>query len=326
MSRSDTLRHLDPITRRFVEEVTAPNVKPIYEQAISDARSGFANAQAKRATTPSADVEEHLIEVGPKGSVAIRIVRQQGCHKTLPVVMFFHGGGWVLGDRQTHDRLVREIADGAHAAVVFVEFDRAPESRYPVAVEEAYAATKYIAGHGRAYNLDPSRLAVAGDSAGGNLAAAVCLLARERGGPQIDYQVLFYPVTDAGFDTPSYQEFSTAYLLTAEVSRWFWQQYLPDEAARRQPTASPLRSSLGQLRGLPAALVITAEFDILRDEGEAYAHKLTEAGVPVTAIRVLGTIHDFVTLNALSDAPPARAALLVANQCLRNAFSKWPES
>jgi acetyl esterase len=309
-----------------LEEVTAPNVKPVYEQAVSEARAGFVKAQTRRGPAPSSDGEDHLIEVGPKGRVAIRIVRQQGCNKTLPVVMFFHGGGWVLGDRQTHDRLVREIAHGAHAAVVFVEFHRAPESQYPVAVEEAYAATKYIAEHGRAYNLDPSRLAVAGDSAGGNLAAAVCLLAKERGGPKVDYQVLFYPVTDAGFDTPSYQEFSTGYFLTAEESKWFWQQYLPEEAARRQPTASPLRSSLEQLSGLPPALVITAEFDILRDEGEAYAHKLTEAGVPVTAIRVLGAIHDFVTQNAMSETPPARAAMLLANECLRNAFSKWPES
>jgi acetyl esterase len=313
--------YLDPITRRFIEGITGPNAKAVYEGSVAEARADFMRDQAMRETGPSADVEEHVIEAGQKGRVAFRIIRERGCDLPLPVVMFFHGGGWVLGDGETHYRLARDVAVGAHAAVVLVDYARAPEAQFPVAVEEAYAATKYIAEHGAAYNLDPSRLAIAGDSAGGNLAAVVCLLAKERGGPKIDYQVLFYPVTDATFDTTSYGEFAAGYFLTADESKWFWRQYLPDEAARRDPKASPIRASIEQLRGLPPALIITSEFDVLRDQGEAYAHKLTEAGVDVAAVRVLGAIHSFVTQNAVANAPPARAAMTIANASLRNAFS-----
>ena len=231
-------------------------------------------------------------------------------------------GAWVLGDKDTHDRLVREIANGANAAVVFVDFTRSPEAKYPVAIEEAYAVTRYMAEHGKTFNLDSSRLAVAGDSVGGNMAAAVTHLAKERRAPNITFQTLFYPVTDANFDTPSYHQFATGHWLTREAMKWFWNHYLPDEAATEQPTASPLQASLEQLRGLPPALVITGEFDVLRDEDEAYAHKLTEAGVHVTAVRYLGTIHDFVMLNAITNTPAARSAIALANDSLQRAFAK----
>lgn len=240
--------------------------------------------------------------------------------------MYFHGGGWVLGDRETHDRLVREIANGAIAAVVFVDFTRSPEAKYPVAIEEAYAATKYVAENGRSLNLDSSRLAVAGDSVGGNMAAVVTLLAKERGGPKIGFQLLFYPVADANFDTPSYHEFATGHFLTREAMKWFWRHYLPDDAAGKRLTASPLQASVQQLTGLPPALVITGEFDVLRDEGEAYAHKLNEAGVHVTAVRCLGTIHDFVMLNAIAGTPAARSAIALAADNLQRAFAQKTSS
>jgi acetyl esterase len=242
--------------------------------------------------------------------------------ETLPIVMYFHGGGWVLGDKATHDRLIRKIANGVEAAVVFVNFTPSPEAHYPVALEEAYAATLWIEENGSALNLDVSHIAVAGDSAGGNLAAALALIAKERGTPHIGYQALFYPVTDSRFDTASYHQFADGYYLTREAMQWFWDQYAPDFGVRDEPTASPLRASVDQLRGLPPALIITGEFDVLRDEGEAYVHKLLDAGVEVTALRCLGTVHDFVMLNALSETPAARAALSQANYSLRRAFGK----
>jgi acetyl esterase len=236
--------------------------------------------------------------------------------------VYFHGGGWVLGGKDTHDRLVREIANGANAAVVFVNFTPSPEAKYPIPIEEAYAATKYIAENGKNFNLDTSRLAVVGDSVGGNMAAAVILMAKERAGPRIDYQVLFYPVTDANFDTPSYQQFAKDIWLTREAMKWFWNNYLPDKEMRKQPTASPLQASIDQLKGQPPALIITDENDVLRDEGEAYAHKLIQAGVDVTAVRYMGTIHDFVMLNTLAGTPATCSAIGLANEHLRNIFAK----
>ena len=268
-----------------------------------------------------ADIEDLNISGGPNGNVSIRIVRPKGIDDILPVVMYFHGGGWVLGDKNTHDRLIREITNGSNAAVVFVNYTPSPEAKYPVAIEEAYAATKYIAENGNKHNLDPSRLVAAGDSVGGNMAAVVAMMAKDRGGPDIIFQLLFYPVTDANFDTASYQEFATDHWLSIDAMKWYWDNYLPDKEKRKEPTASPLQASLNQLKDLPPAMVINGEFDILRDEGQAYAHKLIEAGVRVTAVRYLGTIHDFVMLNPITETPATRAAIKQANEMLRNVFN-----
>ena len=268
-----------------------------------------------------ADIEDLNISGGPNGNVSIRIVRPKGIDDILPVVMYFHGGGWVLGDKNTHDRLIREITNGSNAAVVFVNYTPSPEAKYPVAIEEAYAATKYIAENGNKHNLDPSRLVAAGDSVGGNMATVVAMLAKDRGGPDIIFQLLFYPVTDANFDTASYQEFATDHWLSIDAMKWYWDNYLPDKEKRKEPTASPLQASLNQLKDLPPAMVINGEFDILRDEGQAYAHKLIEAGVRVTAVRYLGTIHDFVMLNPITETPATRAAIKQANEMLRNVFN-----
>lgn len=313
---------LEPETRSFLEKVNKQGGTPIYQLSPKDARKVLSDLQAAQVAKLPADINDLDIPVGPEGRVSVRIIRPKGNKEILPVVMYFHGGGWVLGGKDTHDRLVREIANGANAAVVFVNFTPSPEAKYPTPVEEAYAATKYVSENGEKLNLDSSRLAVAGDSVGGNMAAAVLLLAKERGGPKIDYQVLFYPVTDANFDTQSYQQYSTSIWLTREAMKWFWENYLPDEEARKQPTASPLQASLDQLRGQPPALIITDENDVLRDEGEAYAHKLIQAGVNVTAVRYLGTIHDFVMLNPLAGTPATCSAIGLANESLRAAFAK----
>ncbi|HWK43598.1 MAG TPA: alpha/beta hydrolase [Stellaceae bacterium] len=313
---------VEPATQGFLDALAAGGGPPIYTLSPADARNVLAGAQAGKGTKLPADIKDMTIPAGPTGQIRLRIVRPAGISGALPVVLYFHGGGWVLGDKNTHDRLIRELARGARAAIVFVDYDRSPEAQYPVPIEEAYAATKYVADHAAQFGVDPSRLAVAGDSVGGNMAAAVTLMAKDRAGPAIRFQVLFYPVTDARFDNGSYTTFEKGPWLTKPAMQWFWNAYLPDEAKRKEPTASPLRASLDQLRGLPAALVITDENDVLRDEGEAYAAKLAQAGVRVTQTRYLGTIHDFVMLNALAETPATRAAITQANTMLRAAVAK----
>ena len=265
--------------------------------------------QSGEIAKPHVDEQWITIAGGPTGEVKVRIVKPRGASRTLPVVLYIHGAGWVFGDAHTHDRLVRELAVGTDAAVVFPEYDRSPEVRYPVAIEQSYAVAQWVVDNGAAKGLDATRLAVAGDSVGGNMAAALTLMAKDRSGPKLAAQVLFYPVTDANLDTPSYEQFAEGYYLRRDAMPWFWDQYTTDEAQRNEITASPLRATGGQLAGLPPALVITAEADVLRDEGEAYANKLRDAGVPVTAVRYQGIIHDFVMLNALRETHAADAAI-----------------
>ncbi|MFF2571439.1 alpha/beta hydrolase [Streptomyces sp. NPDC058084] len=253
-----------------------------------------------------------MLPVGPTGRVRVQVVRPAGTVGDSPVVLFLHGLGWALGDADTYRRVVRAFALGADAAVVFVDYERAPQARYPIAVEQCYAVARWICERGGEIGLDGSRMAAVGASAGGNLVAALTLLAKERGGVRLLQQVLLCPVTDAGFDSPSYQEFAHGYLLDRETMRWFWDQYLPDVGQRSQATASPLRATLEQLTGLPPALVVTGEADVVRDEGEAYAGKLRSAGVPVVSLRYHGTIHGFMVLDQLRETASARAALIQA--------------
>src|SRR5215471_875142 len=236
---------LEPVTQQFVDSLAG--APPIYALSPSDARSVLVRAQSAPVGKPSARIEDLTLPAGPTGSVAVRIFRPASAAGLLPVVVYFHGGGWILGDRDTHDRLVREIAVGVQAAVVFVDYSRAPEARYPVAIEQAYAATRYVADNAAELRVDPLRLAVAGDSVGGNMAAAVTLMAKQRRGPKMAFQVLFYPVTDSGFDTRSYTRFADGPWLTKRAMQWFWDAYLPDPTARKQPTATPLNASLDQL-------------------------------------------------------------------------------
>lgn len=311
---------VDPTIKSFLKDLNSQGGPQLYELSVKDAREVLINIQKMDVKKLPADIEDQVIPVGPKGKVPIRIVRPKGIMEKLPVVIYFHGGGWVLGNQETHDRLIREIANGANAAVVFVNIT--PEAKFPIALEEAYAATKYIAENGNNINLDPSRIAVAGDSVGGNMATVVTMMAKERMGPDITFQLLFYPVTDSSFYTSSYKQFATDYYLTREAMKWFWDNYLPDKQKRKDSKASPLRATLEELNGLPEAMIINGEFDVLRDEGEAYAHKLNDAGVKVTAVRYLGTIHDFVMLNPLSEVPSTRAAIKQANEMLQGVFMK----
>jgi acetyl esterase len=258
--------------------------------------------------------------------VRARVVRPAGSTGLLPAVLYLHGGGWILGSADTHDRLVRELAVGANAAVVFVEYDRSPEARYPVALHQAHAAARWIVRHGASAGLDGQRLAVVGDSSGGNLAAALAILAKQRGDVEFVHQSLYYPVIDAAQDTESYREFAGGPHLTAASMAWFWDAYAPDAASRSEITASPLRASVEDLAGLPETFVIVDECDVLRDEGEAYARKLTAAGVRCTSVRYNGTLHDFMMLDAVRDTASADAAINQAIDVLRRALHPTPAS
>jgi len=311
---------LDAGSQQFLDSLAARGGPQLWEMPIDEGRALLVSVQAealKGAELPPTDVEDLTLPVGPLGRVAVRIVRPKGSLGPVPAVMYFHGGGWVFCDRNTHDRLLRDLARAANVAIVFVDYSRSPEVRYPIANEEAYAATKWVAENGQDIGVDPTALALVGDSAGGNMATVVCMRAKERGGPEIKLQVLFCPTVDAAFDTPSYGQFGAGYSLDREFMKWFWNQYVPDPVVRSEATASPLRASLGQLRGIPPAVIITAECDVLRDEGEAYARKLIQAGVEATATRYLGTVHDFMVQNPLANTSATRAAVAQTRAALR---------
>ncbi|MEU3028448.1 alpha/beta hydrolase [Streptomyces incarnatus] len=319
---SDAVAPPQPVLEPAAAEFAAATAKPpfLFDLPPAEGRKAVDEVQSGDIEKPAVDEEWITVSGGPTGSVRARIVRPAGASGTLPVVLYVHGAGWVFGNAHTHDRLVRELAVGAGAAVVFPEYDLSPEARYPVAVEQNYTVAQWVVEQGATKDLDGSRMAVAGDSVGGNMSAALTLMAKERGGPALVQQVLFYPVTDANFDTPSYHQFATGYFLRRDGMQWFWDQYTTDATDRAQITASPLRATTEQLSGLPPALVITGEADVLRDEGEAYATKLRTAGVPVTAVRFQGIIHDFVMLNALRDTHAARTAIELATRTLHRAL------
>jgi len=308
---------LEPASQEFVEATAKPPF--LYELTPAEARKVLDDVQA--APIDKLPVKDRWITVPAEvGDVRVRIVRPPDAVGTLPVILYMHGGGWVLGNADTHDRLVRELADGTEAAVVFVEYDRSPEAHYPVAIEQGYATAQWIVREGRANQLNPERMAVAGDSVGGCMTAALALMANERGDVRFVQQSMYYPVTDAAMDTGSYEQFAEGYFLTAKAMQWFWDAYLPDVERRSEPFASPLRASDEQLMGLPPAFLLVDEADVLRDEGEAYAARLRAAGVPVTTVRYDGITHDFMMLNPLSRTHATRAAVAQATAFLRKAL------
>ncbi|PDO82822.1 alpha/beta hydrolase [Kosakonia sacchari] len=300
---------------KFLSALNSSGGKPIEQLSPHDARQVLIGAQ-QGAKLPPADVSEKTITVNGQ-PLKLTIVKPQGATGTLPVFMFFHGGGWVLGDYPTHERLVRDLVTESGAAAVFVNYTPSPEAHFPVAINQAYEATRWVAEHGKEIGVDGSRLALAGNSVGGNMVAAVALQAKEHHTPAIRYQVMFWPVTDARFETGSYNQFSSGYFLSKNMMKWFWDNYTTKESDRRNILASPLEASSAQLKSLPPTLIQTAELDVLRDEGEAFGRKLDAAGVPVTVTRYNGMIHDYGLLNALSEEPTVRTALSQAAHELR---------
>ena len=312
---------LESAAREFAE--AAAQSPLVYELGTSGARDTLEDIQAGPITMP--DVDSEWVNATADGvEVRVRIVKPVGATELLPVVLYLHGGGWVLGSAATHERLVRELSVGVHAAVLFVDYARAPEATYPVAIEQAFAAARWIRRHGAGLNLDANRVAVVGDSAGGNLAAGLAILAKQRGEVSFIHQSLYYPVTDAAQNTTSYRSFADGPYLTAKAMAWFWNSYLPETDRRSEILASPLRASADELAELPEAFVVVGEYDVLRDEGEAYAHKLTAAGVRCTSVRYNSTIHDFMMLNALRETAAATVAITQAIEVLRQALKSKP--
>ena len=308
---------LEAASQQFVEATSKPPF--LYELTPAAARKVLDDVQAE--PIDKLPVQDRWITVPAEvGDVRVRIVRPPNTTKTLPAILYMHGGGWVLGNANTHDRLVRELAVGTGAAVVFVEYDRSPEAHYPVAIEQGYATAQWIVHEGASNGLDPERIAVAGDSVGGGMTAALALMANDRGDVRFVQQSMYYPVTDAAMDTESYEQFAEGYFLAAKGMAWFWDAYLPDLDRRTEPYASPLRASDEQLAGLPPAFVIVDEADVLRDEGEAYAARLRAAEVDVTTVRYDGITHDFMMLNPLSNTRATRAAVAQAISILRDAL------
>ena len=312
---------LDPATQTFLDGLVGG--KPIQTLSFAAARDVLSNVQkVPGVTLADVQIKDVTLPIGPAGSTGIRVVRPAAATGTLPAIIYMHGGGWVLGDKDTHDRLIRELAIGANAAVIFVDYERSPEARYPVAVEQGYAVAKHVADNADRLMIDGNKIVIAGDSVGGNMAAVIALLAKERRGPSLKAQLLFYPVTDASMSTRSYEQFATGPWLTADAMAWYWDQYILEVAQRVQSHASPLNATKDELTGLPQTLLITDENDVLRDEGEAYGRKLAEAGVRVTSVRYNGIIHDFMMLNALAATPAVRGAVGQATGYLRFVFSQ----
>ncbi|AYR23967.1 alpha/beta hydrolase [Herbaspirillum rubrisubalbicans] len=308
---------VEPTTQAFLQALEAGGGKPLEQLSPKDARAVLVGAQAGvKLELPKADVSEKTIRVDGQ-DIKLTIVRPAGVKKTLPAFMFFHGGGWVLGDFPTHERLVRDLVANSGAVAVFVNYTPSPEASYGVAINQAYAATKWVAEHGKEINVDGKRLAVAGNSVGGNMAAVVALMAKDKGGPALRSEVLLWPVTDANFETGSYNQFANGYFLTKNMMKWFWDSYTTDAAKRKEITASPLNATTEQLAGLPPTLIQTAENDVLRDEGEAYGRKLQAAGVAVTSVRYNGMIHDFGLLNVLAKVPSVQSAMRQAGEELK---------
>lgn len=314
--------NIEADTKAFLKKLNTSGAKPMETLQPSEARKVLEGAQSSVSVDLSGvDCFEKIIEQDGL-TVKLFVTRPSTEKEDLPAFLFFHGGGWVLGDFPTHQRFIRDLVVNSGAAAVHVEYSRSPEAKYPVAVNECYAATKWVASNGSSIGVDGKRLAVAGNSVGGNLAAVIAIKAKEEAGPELKLQVLFWPVTDAGFETESYHKYAEDRFLTKNMMHWFWDHYTTNPEERKQVYASPLQAQLSQLKGLPPALVQTAENDVLRDEGEEYARKMNAAGVSVTLTRYQGMIHDYGLLNPLSSIPAVQAALLHAAAQLKTALFK----
>ena len=310
--------NIDPQIRGFLKALNTSGGKPVESLSPEDARLVLVGAQKSVEVDYSGIVETEKTIVQDGVAIKIHIVKPKGAKANLPVFMYFHGGGWVLGDYPTHRRLVRDLVVNSGVAAVFPDYTPSPEAHYPVAVNQGYAATKWVAEHGNEIGVNGKNLAVVGNSVGGNMAAVVALMAKDKKGPEIKLQVLLWPVTDADFNRPSYKEFEEGRFLTTSLMKWMWDHYTTDVNQRKEKYATPINATLEELKGLPPALVQTAEHDILRDEGEAYARKMAEAGVPVTLTRYQGMIHDYGLLNPIANVPAVQSALIQAAAVIKS--------
>jgi acetyl esterase len=309
---------LEPAAQAIADATSKPPF--LYELGPDGARKLLDDLQAAPIEKAEVGEDKWITVPAEVGDVRVRILKPVGASGTLPVILYMHGGGWIIGNSGTHDRLIRELTAGVNAALVFVEYDRSPEAQYPHAIEQGYATARWITENGAAEGLDASRMAVAGDSVGGNMTAALAILAKQRGDVHFVHQSMYYPVTDAAQDSDSYRTFADGPFLTAKAMAWFWDAYLPDHSRRDEITASPLRATLADLAGLPPAFVIVDQNDVLRDEGEAYAAKLVQAGVSTTSVRYNFVTHDFMMLNPERPTQGTTAAVAQAIHVLRTAL------
>jgi acetyl esterase len=302
---------LSPAVKEFLKPINAggPAVESMSEQ---DARNVLINLQASVKVNLSGIDESEKTITQDGYTVKLTIVRPKGSKNKLPVFIFTHGGGWVLGDYSTHKRLVRDLVVTSTCAAVFVHYTLSPEAHYPQAINEIYAAAKWVSVQGDEINVDGTNMAVAGNSAGGNMTAVLCMMAKDKGGPAIKLQILMWPATDNSFAGGSYEEYGRQRFLTIPLMKWSWDRYTTDTDQRKEKYASPLRASLEELKDLPPALIQVAENDILRDEGEAYGRKLEQAGVKVLSVRYNGVIHDFGMLNGLAETAQVKGLIELA--------------
>jgi len=284
----------------------------IYEVEPAQGREILNQVQDSEIKKEYVDIEDVEMDTGKWGKINVRFIRPAGNTSVLPVIYYIHGAGWVFGNAHTHDKLVRELAVRTNSVVVFPEYTLSPEAKYPTAIEQDYSVLQQLPDLAADRGLNLAKLTVAGDSVGGNMATVMTIMTKQRGGLPISQQLLYYPVTDANFETESYNTFADNYYLTKEGMEWFWNKYTTDEKQRAEITASPLRATLDDLKDLPAAMILNGEADVLRDEGEAYARKLRDAGVEVTQLQFQGMIHDFVMLNNLDQTEAARAAMSIS--------------
>jgi acetyl esterase len=309
---------LEPAAQAIADATSKPPF--LYELGPEGARKLLDDLQAAPIEKAEVGEDKWITVPAAVGDVQVRILKPVGAVGMLPVILYMHGGGWIIGNSGTHDRLIRELVAGTKAALVFVEYDRSPEAQYPRALEQGYATARWITENGASEGLDANRMAVAGDSVGGNLTAALAILAKQRGDVRFVHQSMYYPVTDAAQDTDTYRIFADGPFLTAKAMAWFWDAYLPEKSRRAEITASPLRATLDELAGLPPALVIVDQNDVLRDEGEAYAAKLTQAGVLTTSVRYNFVTHDFMMLNPERSTRGTTAAIVQAIDVLKTAL------
>ena len=313
------LPNLTAETEEFISKIEAADGQPLYKMTPQEARNFLENLQSQTHKEISANTTDTTI-LTEAGNVDIRVVKPQHTEEKLPVILYLHGGGWILGGKESFDMLIKKLAIFTNSTVIFPDYSRSPEVQYPTALNEIYAVLEYIFQNPEEFNIDPERIAIAGDSAGANMATVTALRAINKNGPKILFECLFYPVTNSDMDTKSYDLFKDGPWIRKKAMEWFWEAYVPDKKLRDDIYISPLKAEEEDLSKLPRTLIITAENDVLRDEGEAYARKLDSAGVDVLNVRINGTIHDFLMLNALADTLPARGAMALAGTMLKKAL------
>lgn len=308
--------NLSPITKTFLKDLQNRGGKPLYDLSPEEARMFLVNLQRESHKHIDAEVADTTIYTGAEdGSVDLRIIRPLGNNEKLPLIFYIHGGGWILGNKETHDMLIRKLSIITNSVVVFPEYTLSPEAKFPTAINQCYAALKYIDENSQEFNIDPKKIVIAGDSVGANMAIGVTLKTKYDNGPKIIYQILLYPVTNADMNTKSYELFKDGPWLTKRAMEWFFESYICEEKEKNNIYISPFKIPAERLEHLPPAMIITAENDVLRDEGEMFARRLKDSGVDVYSVRVNGTIHDFMMLNALFHSVPAKCTMeLIASK------------